>query len=120
MGIYRSRRLPRKCMRHPMLKSRSVINDDDIGTASVRTQEESSQERRSRLSVCSIYNGEGRIYLFANHFSVLLQAMKQEPPEDAKCRDKFLVQSVAVTSDKEFTNINEIVRSLISTSFSSS
>ncbi|KAH8772090.1 PapD-like protein [Hyaloscypha finlandica] len=39
---------------------------------------------------------------------VLLQAMKVEPPLDAKCRDKFLVQSVAVTSDKEFTNINEI------------
>jgi len=36
--------------------------------------------------------------------------MKVEPPLDAKCRDKFLVQSVAVTSDKEFTNINEIVR----------
>jgi len=40
--------------------------------------------------------------------TVLLQAMKQEPPLDAKCRDKFLVQSVAVTSDKEFTNINQI------------
>ncbi|KUJ12130.1 VAMP-associated protein [Mollisia scopiformis] len=40
--------------------------------------------------------------------TVLLQAMKQEPPIDAKCRDKFLVQSVAVTSDKEFTNITEI------------
>jgi hypothetical protein len=36
--------------------------------------------------------------------------MKQEPPLDVKCRDKFLVQSVAVTSDKEFTNINQIVR----------
>lgn len=41
--------------------------------------------------------------------TVLLQAMKQEPPLDAKCRDKFLVQSVAVTADKEFTNINAIV-----------
>jgi hypothetical protein len=41
--------------------------------------------------------------------SVLLQAMKQEPPLDAKCRDKFLVQSVAVTADKEFTNISAIV-----------
>jgi len=40
--------------------------------------------------------------------SVLLQAMKQEPPLDAKCRDKFLVQSVAVTADKEFTNIAQI------------
>lgn len=41
--------------------------------------------------------------------AVLLQAMKVEPPADAKCRDKFLVQSVAVTADKEFTNIAAIV-----------
>lgn len=40
--------------------------------------------------------------------TVLLQAMKQEPAPDAKCRDKFLVQSVAVTADKEFTNINAV------------
>jgi len=36
--------------------------------------------------------------------TVLLQAMKTSPPPDAKCRDKFLVQSVAVTPDKEFNN----------------
>jgi hypothetical protein len=35
--------------------------------------------------------------------------MKQEPPMDMKCRDKFLVQSVAVTADKEFANIGSIV-----------
>jgi len=35
--------------------------------------------------------------------------MKQEPPLDAKCRDKFLVQSVAVTPDKEFANISAVV-----------
>lgn len=40
---------------------------------------------------------------------VLLQAMKNEPPLDARCRDKFLVQSVALTADKEFTNIAQIV-----------
>jgi hypothetical protein len=40
--------------------------------------------------------------------SVLLQAMKQEPPADAKCRDKFLVQSVMITADKEFTNVTQI------------
>lgn len=40
--------------------------------------------------------------------TVLLQAMKQEPPLDAKCRDKFLVQSVAITADKEFTNTSTI------------
>lgn len=41
--------------------------------------------------------------------AVLLQAMKQEPPLDAKCRDKFLVQSVPLTADKEFANIGSIV-----------
>lgn len=46
--------------------------------------------------------------------AVLLQAMKQEPPPDAKCRDKFLVQSVAVTADKEFTNTGSIVRCPVS------
>ncbi|KAF2794742.1 VAMP-associated protein [Melanomma pulvis-pyrius CBS 109.77] len=36
---------------------------------------------------------------------ILLQAMKEDPAPDAKCRDKFLVQSVLVTADKEFTNV---------------
>ncbi|KAK1836019.1 vesicle-associated protein 2-2 [Podospora conica] len=40
--------------------------------------------------------------------SVLLQAMKQEPPADARCRDKFLVQSCTITGDKEFTNVAQI------------
>ncbi|KAI1502814.1 PapD-like protein [Biscogniauxia marginata] len=40
--------------------------------------------------------------------AVILQAMKQEPPPDTKCRDKFLVQSVAITGDKEFTNLASI------------
>jgi hypothetical protein len=32
-------------------------------------------------------------------YVVLLQAMKEDPPLDAKCRDKFLVQSVLTTPD---------------------
>lgn len=36
--------------------------------------------------------------------------MKEEPAEDAKSKDKFLVQSVAVTRDLESTNITSIVR----------
>ncbi|OKL58952.1 hypothetical protein UA08_05704 [Talaromyces atroroseus] len=39
---------------------------------------------------------------------VLLQAMKEDPPADAKCKDKFLVQSVAVTGDLEFSNVTSI------------
>ena len=40
---------------------------------------------------------------------VLLQAMRTEPPPEAKCKDKFLVQSTAITADKEFANIAAIV-----------
>ncbi|GME28060.1 Major sperm protein [Neofusicoccum parvum] len=39
---------------------------------------------------------------------VLLQAMKEDPPPDARCRDKFLVQSVAVKPDMEFSNVATI------------
>jgi hypothetical protein len=41
---------------------------------------------------------------------VSLQPFKVEPGPDVKCKDKFLVQTVAVTPDKEFANIAEIVR----------
>lgn len=40
---------------------------------------------------------------------VLLQAMKADPPLDAKCRDKFLVQSAPITPDKEFVPIANVV-----------
>lgn len=43
---------------------------------------------------------------------MLLQAMKEEPATDAKCKDKFLVQSVAVGRDMEFSNVTAIVRYL--------
>ncbi|KAL4921213.1 PapD-like protein [Aspergillus aurantiobrunneus] len=39
---------------------------------------------------------------------VLLQAMKDEPAPDAKCKDKFLVQTVSVTKDMEFANVSSI------------
>ncbi|EJT77609.1 hypothetical protein GGTG_02715 [Gaeumannomyces tritici R3-111a-1] len=39
---------------------------------------------------------------------VLLQAMKVDPPADAKCRDKFLVQAVQISPDKAFTSVSEI------------
>lgn len=40
--------------------------------------------------------------------SVLLQPMKADPPLDARCRDKFLVQSVTITSDKDFNNWDSV------------
>ncbi|PVH98516.1 MSP domain-containing protein [Periconia macrospinosa] len=50
---------------------------------------------------------------------ILLQAMKEDPPPDAKCRDKFLVQSVLVTADKEFTNVGQLWSNIEQTSKSS-
>ncbi|KAJ5653365.1 hypothetical protein N7490_000368 [Penicillium lividum] len=44
---------------------------------------------------------------------VLLQAMKEEPASDAKCKDKFLVQSVAVTRDMEFANFEKASKSAV-------
>lgn len=37
--------------------------------------------------------------------------MKEDPPQGFKCRDKFLVQSVAITADKEYNSVQQIVRS---------
>ena len=36
---------------------------------------------------------------YAKLFTVLLQAMKEDPPLDAKCKDKFLVQSTLMSAD---------------------
>ncbi|KAK2753353.1 phosphatidylinositol-binding protein scs2 [Onygenales sp. PD_40] len=50
----------------------------------------------------------GRIEPGANvQVQVLLQAMKDDPNPKAS-RDKFLVQSVAVSADKEFSNVSAI------------
>lgn len=56
---------------------------------------------------------------FANMPPVLLQAMKEDPPLEAKCRDKFLVQSVAISADKEVSNIAQIVCYQYRTSYES-
>lgn len=50
---------------------------------------------------------------------VLLQAMKEDPPLDAKCRDKFLVQSVAVNSSATDSNVSQIWSNIEQTAKSS-
>ncbi|KAJ2919204.1 hypothetical protein MD484_g1217, partial [Candolleomyces efflorescens] len=40
--------------------------------------------------------------------SVMLQALKEEPPLNAKCKDKFLIQSTVITPDKETMTLQEI------------
>ncbi|KAF3938174.1 hypothetical protein ABW19_dt0201453 [Dactylella cylindrospora] len=34
--------------------------------------------------------------------------MREDPPPDFRCRDKFLVQSVAITADQEYSNIAQV------------
>lgn len=41
---------------------------------------------------------------------VLLQPMKEDPPLSVKCKDKFLVQSTAISPSKESIPLNELVR----------
>ncbi|KAL8763781.1 MAG: hypothetical protein Q9184_000483 [Pyrenodesmia sp. 2 TL-2023] len=38
---------------------------------------------------------------------VLLQAMKEDPPPDARCRDKFLVQTMALPPDNDWSSIEK-------------
>lgn len=42
---------------------------------------------------------------------VMLQAMKEEPPLTAKCKDKFLIQSTIITPEKETLSLSDIVSS---------
>lgn len=50
---------------------------------------------------------------------MLLQAMKEDPPPDARCRDKFLVQSVAISADKDVANVTQIWQNIEQTAKSS-
>jgi len=43
---------------------------------------------------------------------VLLQAMKEDPPLDARCRDKFLVQSVGISRELDTGNVQQIWTSI--------
>lgn len=50
---------------------------------------------------------------------VLLQAMKDDPAPDARCRDKFLVQSVAIGASAEDSNVTQIWANIEQTAKSS-
>jgi hypothetical protein len=41
---------------------------------------------------------------------VLLQPMKEDPPLNTKCKDKFLVQTTFITPEREQGSISELVR----------
>ncbi|OLL22559.1 Vesicle-associated membrane protein-associated protein [Neolecta irregularis DAH-3] len=54
---------------------------------------------------------QGTSYLFRIFsyltLAVILQAMREEPPADFKCRDKFLIQSAIITADQESANLSD-------------
>lgn len=39
----------------------------------------------------------------------MLQAMKEEPPLNVKCKDKFLIQSTIITPEKETMPLQDLV-----------
>lgn len=43
---------------------------------------------------------------------VMLQALKDEPPLGAKCKDKFLIQSTIISSDKNHLSLTDLVSCL--------
>jgi vesicle-associated membrane protein-associated protein A len=43
---------------------------------------------------------------------VMLQAMKEEPPLNAKCKDKFLIQSMLIPPEKAAVPLHDLVRCL--------
>lgn len=47
---------------------------------------------------------------------VMLQAMKEEPPLAAKCKDKFLIQSTLITPEKETLSLQDLVSPCSTTS----
>ena len=40
----------------------------------------------------------------------MLQAMKENLPINAKCKDKFLIQSTIINSENEAMSLQEVVR----------
>lgn len=49
---------------------------------------------------------------------VMLQAMKEEPPLNAKCKDKFLIQSMLIPPEKAALPLHDLVRCFPRKSFS--
>ena len=81
-----------------------------LDTVSVRTLDASSLESLWRSKVCCPYvRSLTEVCAKISDDLVLLQGMKEEPPLDTRCKDKFLVLSVVVTADKDFSNIASIV-----------
>ena len=39
----------------------------------------------------------------------MLQAMKEEPSLNIKCKDKFLIQSTVITAEKDTVSLHDIV-----------
>ena len=40
----------------------------------------------------------------------MLQAMKEDLPTNAKCKDKFLIQSTVISPEKESMTLQDMVR----------
>ena len=63
------------------------------------------------LTCCCLSGNVGlRLAMVLGGNPVLLQAMKEEPPLNSKCKDKFLIQSTFITPEKENMSLHDLVR----------
>lgn len=71
-----------------------------------------AERRGPRLVVCLIGTRHVSLtkwFVLCGGELVMLQAMKEEPPLAAKCKDKFLIQSTTITPEKETLSLTDIV-----------
>ena len=77
-----------------------------LGIVSDQTPASSTRGKRWRYKVSP--DQRSRVFKLRRQL-VLLQAMKEDPPLDARCRDKFLVQSGPVNPDQVTSSVASIV-----------
>jgi hypothetical protein len=104
--LSRSKRLPQKCVPCLCVEPSSlmclsvVLCTTKLGTSG--TGPKCRGFRYVIALTCTKTKSDSRL--------VMLQAMKEDPPLNAKCKDKFLIQSTVITPDKETMSLQDIVR----------
>ncbi|KAL8953535.1 MAG: hypothetical protein Q9222_000593 [Ikaeria aurantiellina] len=100
-------------------------NDDPVFDCNVKTdtaygqiQGRSTLVKRLRFKVGKLRMADQDVFA-EPCVSVLLQAMREDPPSDARCRDKFLVQTVALSQDSDTSNVPAVWQNIEKASKSS-
>lgn len=80
-------------------------------TGRTQTQTQTRSKKSVWMTNCCHFTANLSLTSSSNHGRdiVQMQAMKEDPPADFKCKDKFLVQSVAITAERAGLSLAELV-----------